>query len=81
MLAVLDSDSVEQMRRVVDRARELSDRAAELGVGLMVDAEQTYFQPAIRHIVVNILMPSYNTGSVPVVYNTQQCYLRVSVVW
>ncbi len=79
MLALLDSDDVYQMTRVVDRAKELSERAAENGVGLMVDAEQTYFQPAIRHIVVNILMPSYNTGSEPVVYNTQQCYLQVRV--
>ena len=42
----------------------------------MVDAEQTYFQPAIRHIAVNVLMPLYNLSH-PVVYTTVQCYLKV----
>ena len=44
----------------------------------MVDAEQTYYQDAIRHIAVNELMPVYNR-STPAVYNTIQCYLKVCV--
>ena len=45
----------------------------------MVDAEQTYYQPAIRHITVQLLMPKYNMKS-PVIYNTQQCYLKVTQI-
>ena len=53
--------------------------AEERQVRLMVDAEQTYFQPAIRHIVVYILMPKYNRER-PVVFNTVQCYLKVQCI-
>lgn len=43
---------------------------------VMVDAEQTYYQRAISHIVVNELMREYN-HSTPTIYNTIQCYLKV----
>ncbi len=42
----------------------------------MIDAEQTYIQPAIRHIAVNILMPEFNLSQ-PVIFSTVQCYLKV----
>ena len=64
---------------MVKRAYELAQCAEEKGVCLMVDAEQTYFQPAIRHLAVNVLMPAYNKSR-PVVYNTIQCYLKVGMV-
>ena len=65
------------MDKVVKRAEQLADFAQEKGVRLLIDAEQTYFQPAIRHIAVNVLMPKYNMDS-PTIYNTIQCYLKVS---
>ena len=64
------------MDTVVKRAEKLADFAQEKGVRLLVDAEQTYFQPAIRHIAVNVLMPKYNMDT-PTIYNTIQCYLKV----
>ena len=77
LLAVLSDDEREQMTSVVRRAETLAQCAQERGVRLMVDAEQTYYQPAIRHVAVNVLMPKYNMVR-PVIYNTQQCYLKVS---
>lgn len=65
------------MDTVVKRAEVLADFARENGVRMLVDAEQTYFQPAIRHIAVNVLMPKYNMDT-PTIYNTIQCYLKVS---
>ena len=67
----------EQMTSVIRRVETLADTAENRGVRLMVDAEQTYYQPAIRHITVQLLMPKYNVKS-PVIYNTQQCYLKVT---
>ena len=65
------------MEQVVNRAERLAEAAQEFKVRLMIDAEQTYFQPAIRHIAVNVLMPKFNLTT-PIIYNTVQSYLKVS---
>ena len=75
LLALLDEQEIQQMKSVVRRAKTLAECAQDRGVRLMIDAEQTYFQPAIRHMAVNVLMPEFNLSS-PVIYNTVQCYLR-----
>lgn len=49
-------------------------------MGVYVDAEQTYLQPAIRHLVVHHLMPSLNREETTIL-NTVQCYLKVSTSW
>ncbi len=54
----------------------LATAARDAGVSLMVDAEQTYLQPAIDHCV-QYLQQRYNTERA-VVYNTIQCYLTDS---
>ena len=49
--------------------------AAQTDVRLLIDAEHSYFQPAIDHAALH-LMRRFNGAGVPVVYNTYQCYRK-----
>jgi len=64
----------EQFRNMVNRLHEIFKYAKEQNVRVMVDAEQSYFQPAIHRLAVE-MMRTYNTESA-IVFNTQQCYLK-----
>jgi len=62
------------MRR---RIEALADLAQELDVRLMIDAEHTYFQPAIDNISAG-LMRKYNKDK-PTIFGTYQMYLTDSI--
>uniref|UniRef100_A0A7S2ST57 Proline dehydrogenase n=1 Tax=Rhizochromulina marina TaxID=1034831 RepID=A0A7S2ST57_9STRA len=74
-----------EMQALVDMSKRidvLACRASDLGVRLMVDAEQTYFQPAIDNTVFG-LQEKYNARTLPsgdpgkiTVFNTYQLYLK-----
>lgn len=66
-----------QLGNMIRRLESLANDAAERGVKLMVDAEQTYMQPAIDHLTLN-LQRKYNRDGSDVIYNTFQCYLKMS---
>lgn len=56
-----------------NRVRKLAMVADELDVNMMIDAEHTYFQPAIDN-VAGTLMKEFNTKK-PVIFSTYQMYL------
>ena len=69
----------QQIERMLKRLEKLGQCSRDRSVTLMVDAEQSYYQPAIRHLTIDHLMPQFNTDRA-VIYNTQQCYLKVCLL-
>ncbi|XP_050546607.1 proline dehydrogenase 1, mitochondrial-like isoform X2 [Daktulosphaira vitifoliae] len=74
LLSQLSKKEEEMFRNMVHRLNTLVQTARDLDVRLMVDAEQTYFQPAISRLTLE-LMQKYNTEKA-IVFNTYQCYLK-----
>ncbi|XP_077163856.1 proline dehydrogenase 1, mitochondrial [Paroedura picta] len=63
-----------QMKRMLQRMDVLAKKALEVGVRLMVDAEQSYFQPAISRLTLE-MQRRFNRQRAAI-FNTYQCYLK-----
>ena len=71
----LNQEEEEMFRNMMRRTHTIARAATENDVRVLIDAEQTYFQPAINRISLE-LMRKYNKEK-PIIFNTYQCYLKV----
>ncbi|XP_072311571.1 proline dehydrogenase 1, mitochondrial [Eucyclogobius newberryi] len=74
LLNMFTAEEEQQMKRMLQRVDVLAKHAVENGVRLMVDAEQTYFQPAISRLTLE-MQRKFNREK-PIIFNTYQCYLK-----
>ncbi|KAH8286657.1 hypothetical protein KR018_005005 [Drosophila ironensis] len=74
LISQISPKEEEMFRNMIRRLNTIVKAAADLDVRIMVDAEQTYFQPAISRITLE-MMRKYNKEKA-IVFNTYQCYLR-----
>lgn len=72
--AALTVEELKLLDNMQGRVNTLAEAATKAGVRLMIDAEHTYFQPAIDAVVAE-LQRKYNRVE-PRIYNTYQCYLK-----
>jgi len=72
----LTKDEEKQFRSMVNRLHTIFKYAKSQNVRVMIDAEQSYFQPAIHRLAIE-MMQVYNKDSA-IVFNTYQNYLRKS---
>lgn len=70
----MTADEELQFRGMIHRLHKIFTYAREQNVRVMVDAEQSYFQPAIHRLTIE-MMRTYNTDKA-IVFNTYQCYLK-----
>ena len=73
-MSALTEEEGEQFKNMLSRIHTVFQAAKDMDVRVMVDAEQTYFQPAISRITME-MMTKYNKEKA-VVFNTYQCYLK-----
>nr|CAH7756082.1 unnamed protein product [Callosobruchus chinensis] len=74
LITQLSTKEEEMFRNMIRRMNTIVKAAQDMDVRIMVDAEQTYFQPAITRITLEF-MRKYNKDKA-IVFNTYQCYLR-----
>jgi len=81
----LSSEDHELLDKLYEGLRKVASEAQTHNLRLLVDAEQSWFQPAIDRYVdllseefnkIRPSAPDSSSPSAPVVYNTYQCYLR-----
>lgn len=76
-----DPDSLNEQEkasfeRTEDRLIQIGSLAQEAGVSIFIDAEESWIQPAVDHLVMN-LCKRFNTEKA-VIFNTYQMYLKSS---
>jgi proline dehydrogenase len=76
LLPLLQDSEADLIDRAVERLDKICAAAASKRVRLMIDAEQTYLQPAIDHLARRMQL-NYNRDG-PFVFNTYQAYLKSS---
>eukprot|EP00117_Sycon_ciliatum_P015560 scpid75052/ scgid5037/ Probable proline dehydrogenase 2; Probable proline oxidase 2 len=59
------------------RLHEMAEAAARRDAFIIIDAEQSYFQPAIQRLALPVML-HWNSRSRPVIYTTIQAYLKES---
>eukprot|EP01031_Cornospumella_fuschlensis_P034235 gene34236-41441_t len=90
--SVLSAEELVLLKRMKARVYHLAELAKQLGVRLMIDAEHSYFQPAIDFVTQDLCKmynapksSSSNGGSgerqrdIPVIFSTYQMYLKDSM--
>lgn len=77
IIKALSREEDEMFRNMMRRIHLIAKTAQEKDVRVMIDAEQSYFQPAINRITLE-LMRKYNKDKA-IIFNTYQCYLKVSI--
>ncbi|XP_052233706.1 proline dehydrogenase 1, mitochondrial-like isoform X2 [Dreissena polymorpha] len=65
-----------EMRNMLQRVDNIARYAMERDVRVMVDAEQSYFQPAINRLTME-LMKKFNKDKA-IIFNTYQAYLKAA---
>ncbi|OQV14401.1 Proline dehydrogenase 1, mitochondrial [Hypsibius exemplaris] len=74
LIAPFTQEDEEMFYNMMRRLKIITEHAVSKEVRIMIDAEQTYFQPAISRVTVE-LMRRYNREKA-FVFNTYQCYLK-----
>ncbi|XP_059048557.1 proline dehydrogenase 1, mitochondrial-like isoform X1 [Achroia grisella] len=74
LISQISPKEEEMFRNMLRRLNHIIQAANEVDVRIMIDAEQTYFQPAISRICLE-MMRRYNKDKF-LVFNTYQTYLK-----